>query len=355
MTAVTAVVPSHNGGDRLLRTIEGLEQQSLRLAEIIVVDDASDDGSSARIVERFPQVQVHRLDGNRGPSAARNAGLKRAATDLVLLVDHDIRPETDCVEQLTRALSEWQAVAACPRIRLDPEREIVQADGAEPHFVGTLLLRNGFRRERELPKADTGVVGAMPSGCMLVRRQLILAAGGFDEAIFFYFEDLELSLRLRALGHRLIVVPSAQAYHDRGVGLPELAFRGQGGYPALRLALTLRHRLFLMLVHYHARTLVVLAPALLMYELASVVLALSRGLGREWALAWAWQVSHARTLLERRRRMQRDRVLPDRAILVGGPLPLAPGVVRSPVATRAVRCLSLGLNAYWSVARHLIG
>jgi GT2 family glycosyltransferase len=355
MTAVTAVVPNHNGGDRLLRTIAALQQQSLRLAEIIVVDDASNDGSSVRVVEQFPHVQVHRLDGNRGPSAARNEGLKGAATDLVLLLDHDVRPEADCVEELTHALIEWQAVAACPRIRLDPEREIIQADGAEPHFVGTLLLRNGFRRDRELPKPNTAVVGAMPSGCMLVRRQSILAAGGFDEAIFFYFEDLELSLRLRALGHRLIVVPSAQVYHDRGVGLPDLAFRGQGRYPALRLGLTLRHHLFLMFVHYRARTLVVLAPALLMYELASVMLALSRGLGREWALAWAWQVSNARALLERRRRMQRDRVLPDRAILVGGPLPLAPGVVRSPVAGAAVRCLSLALNAYWSVARHLIG
>jgi GT2 family glycosyltransferase len=355
MPAVTAVVPTRNGGERLLWTVEALEQQTLRLAEIIVVDDASDDGSPARVVKRFPDVQVHRLDQRSGPSAARNAGLKRAATDLVLLVDHDIRLAADCVERLALARNEWQTVAACPRICLHPEREIVQADGAEPHFVGTLLLRNGFRKASELPAADTALVGAAPSGCLLVQREPVLAAGGFDEAIFFYFEDLELSFRLRALGHRFIVVPSARAYHDRGAGLPELAFRGRGSYPALRLGLTLRHRLFLLLVHYRVRTLLVLAPALLVYELASLAMALSRGLAMEWARAWAWEVRNAATLLQRRRRMQRDRVQPDRVILVGGPLPLAPGVVRSRVTATAVRCLSVGLNAYWRLARHLIG
>jgi GT2 family glycosyltransferase len=355
MTAVTAVVPTHNGGDRLLRTVEALRQQTLRLADIIVVDDASSDGTRARLAEQFPDVQLLRQEVNAGPSVARNTGLRQAATDLVLLVDHDIRLEADCVERLASAMEEWPALAACPRIRLHPEHDIVQADGGEPHFIGTLSLRNGFRRASELPPADTGVVGAVPSGCLLVQRKPLLEAGGFDEAIFFYFEDLELSLRLRALGHRFIVVPAAQAYHDRGAGLPGLGFRGQGSYPARRLALMLRHRLFLILIHYRARTLLVLAPALLAYELACVALALTRGLGIEWVRAWIWEARNAAALLERRSRMQRARVRADREILVGGPLPLAPGVVRSRVARVAVECLSVGLNLYWRAARRLIG
>jgi GT2 family glycosyltransferase len=352
---VTAVVPSHNGGERLVRTIEALEQQTLPLAEIIVVDDASDDGTSARVAERFPCVRLIRLDANVGLSATRNTGLREARTDLVLMVDHDIYLAPECVERLVRGREKLGAVAACPRIRLFPECEIVQADGAEPHFVGTLGLRNGWRRASELSPAEAAYVGAVPGGCLLVQRSPVLEAGGFDELIFFYFEDLELSIRLRALGHRLAVVPAAEAYHDRGVGLPGLAFRGRGSYPARRLQLTLRHRLLVILVHYRVRTLLVLAPALILYELASLALALSRGLGGEWARAWEWEARHTSALVERRKRMQRGRVCGDREILVGGPLPLAPGLVRSRAAHAAVRCLGGGLNAYWRITRRLIG
>ncbi len=352
---ITAVIPSHNGGERLIRAIEALEQQTLPLAEIIVVDDASDDGSPARAVERFPRVRLIRLEANVGLSAARNAGLRGARGDLVLMVDHDIYLAADCVERLARGREDLAAVAACPRIRLFPDREVVQADGAEPHFVGTLGLRNGWRRASELPLGEAAYVGAVPGGCLLVQRAPVLAAGGFDELIFFYFEDLELSIRLRALGHRLAVVPSAEAYHDRGVGMPGLAFRGTGSYPARRLQLTLRHRLLVILVHYRVRTLLVLAPALILYELASLALALGRGLGGEWARAWRWEIRNAPALFERRKRMQRGRVCRDREILVGGPLPLAPGVVRSGLAHAAVRCLGGGLNAYWHATRRLIG
>src|SRR5262249_61093404 len=100
MTAITAVIPTRNGGERLLRAVEALAQQTLSLAEIVVVDDASDDGSAAQLHERFPHVSLLQLEANAGPSAARNAGLRYARTDLVLLVDDDIYLAPECVERL---------------------------------------------------------------------------------------------------------------------------------------------------------------------------------------------------------------------------------------------------------------
>jgi GT2 family glycosyltransferase len=339
----------------LLHAVAALHDQTVPLAGIIVVDTASQDSSAARVVERFPAVTLLRLEANVGPAAARNAGLRLATTDLVLLVDHDIYLERDCVSHLLGAQRQWSAVAACPRIHLHPEREIVQADGAELHFVGTLALRNGFQRLSDTLSPDTVPVGAVPGGCLLVQRGPMLQAGGFDELIFFFFEDLELSVRLRALGHTLVAVPHAQAYHDRGTGSPTLAFRGQGTYPPERLHLTLRHRLLTILVHYRLRTLIVLAPALLLYELASLVLAVRLALAGEWARAWTWQVANSSAILERRRRAQRTRVRNDREILSGGPLPLAPGVVRGRGTRAMVRLLSSVLNAYWRVTRAWVG
>ncbi|MGH7631852.1 MAG: glycosyltransferase family 2 protein [Gemmatimonadales bacterium] len=346
---------THDGGDRLLHALEALEQQTLPPHAVIVVDSASRDDTAARVRARFPRVTLLRLDANAGPSVARNAGLRSAATELVLLVDHDIYLARECLERLVGARDEWNAVVACPRIRLHPEREIVQADGGEPHFVGALALRNGFRTLGELPPAHVGPVGAVPSGCLLVHRGRVLEAGGFDELIFFYFEDLEFSLRLRSLGHCFVAVPSAEAFHDRGAGSPGLAFRGGGHYPPERFHLTLRHRLLALLVHYRVRTLVVLGPALLLYELASVALALRRGLLGAWARAWMWQFRNAPAIRARRRTVQRARTRPDRDILVGGPLPLAPGVIGSRAEGSAVRLFSSLLDAYWRLVRRSIG
>jgi GT2 family glycosyltransferase len=346
-------VVAHDPDERLVRTLEALACQTQPPAETIVVHSGSCE-SADRVLASFPHVRVHRLPSNRGPSVARNTGLRQAATELVLLLDHDIYLAPDCLEQLALARGRWDATAACPRIRLHPARDIVQADGAEPHFIGALTLRHGFRRADQLAPADPAPVGGALSACLLVARDRVLAAGGFDELIFFYFEDLEFSLRLRALGHEFVAAPDAEAFHDRRAGTPGLGYRGTGRYPPQRFELTLRHRLLVLLVHYRLRTLVVLAPALAAYEAAGFLLALRRGLIAEWLRAWGWPLRHRSAIRERRRRMQRARVQRDRDLLSGGPLPLAPGVVEGPAAG-AARFLSALLDGYWRVARRWMG
>ena len=344
---------TRDGGERLLRTVEALGRQTMPLQALIVVDSASRDDSAARACTRFPGATLITLDVNGGPSVARNAGLRRATTRLVLTVDYDISLGPECLERLVAHRERTNALAACPRILLHPERHIVHVEGADAHFVGTLVLRHGYQPVSELP-SEPALVGAVPGGCLLVDREPVLAAGGFDESIFFYFEDLEFSLRLRGRGHQFVAVPDAQAFHDRGTGSPELAFRGAGPYPRERFHLTLRHRLLSILLHYRARTLLVLAPALALYELATIVLALRRGMLGEWWRAWRWQLQNAASIRGRRRAIQRGRVCPDREILVGGPLPLAPGVLGSGEA-RAARYFGELLDLYWRAVRRWAG
>ncbi|MGH7571917.1 MAG: glycosyltransferase family 2 protein [Gemmatimonadota bacterium] len=349
---VTSVVINFNGGERLLRCVEAIHLQKVALAEVLVVDSGSTDGSPERVRADFPGTRIIDLGANRGPGAARNVGLRAAATNLVLLVDHDLQLAPGCVGRLLTAYDRLRPIMLCPRIHLHPERGIVQADGAAPHFLGTMLLRHGFSAADDLP-TETALVGACPSGCLLVESSGVLATGGFDELYFFYFEDLELSLRLRALGHKLVCEPTAVAFHDPG--MTGLAFRGDGPYPSRRAYLTCRNRLLTMLIHYRARTWVVLLPALILYELASLSLAVARGWTLAWARAWLWQPAHLLPIVRRRRRIQKARVLHDRELLVGGQIPLAPGLVRSRPAAALVDLLSALLDAYWRMARRWIG
>ena len=342
-----------NGGDRILETVAALIRQPAPLRRIYVVDNASTDGSPDRLRGQFPQVVVHPMGRNAGPSAARNAGLRLSDAPFVLVLDEDIYVAEDCVSLLLTAQRDTGAPVICPRVVLHPDRRLVQADGAEAHFVGTMTLRHGFRPVADTPASRDLVRGCI-GACMLIDRQKALAAGGFDESYFFYFEDLEFMLRMRALGHDFVCEGSARVYHDRGVGTPGLSFRGRGSYPARRAALTMRHRLLTMFLHYRWRTLLVLAPALLAYEVATFVLAATRGWTGSWLRGWWWQLTHRESIRERRRALQARRVRGDRELLSGGALPLAPGLLRSPWSRVPLRLFSGALNAYWSLARHAI-
>lgn len=353
MAAISAVVVTHDGGERVLACLRALEAQTVPVVEILLVDNASSDGTPTRVAEEHPSVRVIALPENRGPGAARNLGLAAARGELVLWIDHDIYLAPDALERMLEAKAELPAEIVLPRIRLHPEREIVQCDGGEPHAVGTLVLRNGFTPLEAIADHAPAYVNAAPSGCMLVERRAIEAAGGFDESFFFYFEDLELSLRLRLFGLRILCVPKAEAFHDRGAG-SALAFRGRGAYPRERAYLLMRNRLRVVLTHYRLGTILALAPALLLYESASLALSLLHGWGGAWLAAWRWVLAHRREIAQRRRWIQARRRLPDSALLVDGPLPIAPGLLRSSLQRRLVELLGALAAGNWRLARRLV-
>jgi hypothetical protein len=351
--SVSVVVVSYNGGERTLEVLRALQNQVTPLAGVLVVDNGSTDGSQERIRTEFPSVGLMQLEENRGLPAARNAGLREATTDLVLLLDHDVYVDPLCIARMLDLYRDRRPAVICPRVRLHPERNLIQTDGAEAHFIGTMALRRAGWSEAGSPDAPESVPACI-GACMLVQRRLVLEAGGFDELFFFYFEDHEFCLRLRSLGHEILCEPRAVVYHEPGAGTPELSFRGRGAYPARRLYFTVRHRLLTILIHYNWRTLLVLAPALGLYEVAGGALAVATGHGRQWGSAWTWAFANAGAIRGRRRRMQRARQVRDRDLLSGGPLPLTPGLLDNGAARAAADLLSTILQGYWHLTRRWV-
>jgi GT2 family glycosyltransferase len=352
--SVSGVIVTYNGGEKVLRCIQALKDQHVPFDEILVVDNASTDGSPVRIRERHPDVKLIELGTNRGPSASRNASLSAATGELIFWIDHDIYADPDCLGRMLEARRTEQAQLVVPRIVLIPEEHIVQADGGEAHFIGTLTLRNGFTPIEKIRESRRARIGACPSGCLLMVRQVAIEVGGFDESYFFYFEDYEFSMRTRLFGHRIVCEPTAVVRHDRGTGNPELAFRGSGKYPTERARLLMRNRLRTLCTHYSARTLVVLSPVLALYELANCAFAATRGWTGPWLESWTWVMRNRSVVGERRRWIQSHRRLADREILTGGPLSLAPGLLQSGLLHKAVTAFSALLNGYWRVARLVI-
>lgn len=346
---ISAVLINHNGGGTILRAIQSLLDQRQIWDQIIVVDNGSTDGSDQEIRRHYPRVQLVDLGENRGLPYARNAGLSKTQSDVVLFMDDDVYLTRGSLQRMLDAMWETGASVICPRIILHPENEVTQCDGATIHFIGTLALRHPFQKLADHPPQRalvTGFIGA----CLLFDAKLLRDFGGFDEDYFFYFEDLELSFRLTSLGYKIFCEENAAALHERGTGTENLSFRGQGAYPARRAFFNLRHRWLTILIHYQVKTLILLSPALILYESATFIESFRRGWLNVYFKAIFSLIQGWRSILKRRRYWISKRKVSDKDILDGGALPFSRGFVE-PSKAKLIQMLDSLLNSYWEMAK----
>jgi len=331
-----------------LKSIQSVIDQDHPVADIIVVDNGSTDGIPDQIRDAFPQVNLIALGENRGLSLARNIGLRHSTGDMVLIIDDDVYISRDALQKMMKAHQDTNAAVVCPRIILYPETDILQCDGAQIHFSGTLSLRHAYQEvSRHVPARE--MTGGFIGACLLVERKIFLELGSFDEDYFFYFEDLELSYRLRALGYEICCEERAIVFHQRGRGTENLSFRGTGPYPSRRAYLNLRNRWQTICIHYQARTLLMLLPALALYETAAFAESMRRGWFSEYFRA-VFSLAFEIKLLKKRRRWQAMRMVQDADILKGGNLPFSQGFAFGKFAA-LINLLDSVLNWYWKAAK----
>ncbi len=351
---VSAVVCNYQGRDYLPDCLASLLVLDDALDEVIVVDDGSTDGSVGLLREQFPTVRVLELGVNRGPCAARNAGLAAARNRAVLLVDNDVVLRPDVLSKLRAAFAERpDAVAVQPRSVVHDEPDRVHYDSAYFHFVGVLSLRNFYAPLSEAEGAGVVEVDGLIALCALVDRETLGSVGAFDERLFYLMEDYELALRLRLAGHAILSVEDAIVLHKGGTA--GLSFREGHAYPERRAYYHSRNRWMILAKNYRVRTLVFLAPAIVVYELVWLVFSVAKGnLGPtlRGKVGFFFQLPD---VLRKRRDVQGGRCVRDRDLLVGGPLTLTPQLVAKPVARRVVAMLDGFLRAWWWLVRPVCG
>jgi GT2 family glycosyltransferase len=213
---VSVVIPNWNGRRWLSGCLNSLAAQQLPPAEVIVVDNGSDDDSLAYLRAEHPDVRVLALGANTGFAHAANRGIAAAAGELVALINTDIELEPDWLALMCPPLSDDRRVAAvaCKMLALDDRRAIYDA--------GDVLRRDGAcvqrgRFERDDGRYDTpGDVFGACAGAAVYRRSAVLAVGGFDERFFAYVEDVDLALALRRGGWRCRYVPAVALHAGEG-------------------------------------------------------------------------------------------------------------------------------------------
>jgi GT2 family glycosyltransferase len=243
---VTAIVVSWNSSADLPRALASVRG---RVAETIVVDNASNDGTPG-----VAQAHGARLMGNGanlGFAAAANQGLRGAATPLALLLNPDAELRPGALDALLAVLDARPQVAVVgPRTR-NEDGSIQLSFGPD---LGLVAERRQRRLVRGIRRRDPAILGEVEAqaaaphdpdwvsgSCWLARRSAVESVGGFDEAFFLYEEDADLCRRLRAAGWEIAFTPQAEVVHRLGGSANQAGDLARRAYDASHLRYYAKH------------------------------------------------------------------------------------------------------------------
>jgi N-acetylglucosaminyl-diphospho-decaprenol L-rhamnosyltransferase len=219
---ISVIIVNRDGEQDLDRCLQSLEASE---TEILLVDNASRDGSLDLVRDRYPHVRVFPQQENLGFSAANNLAAAKATGEALLLLNADAWLEAGALDLLAKCLAERPGVAlVAPRLCY-PDGRLQFSWSPARGVLGEALqkMRNPFEAWRlahgSLARAVARMAGRQwfTAACVLIRADAWCSVGGFDESFFMYFEDVDLCVRLEDAGWWLAYEPRAVVRHAGGV------------------------------------------------------------------------------------------------------------------------------------------
>ncbi len=248
---VSAVIVSYNTCDALVACVSSLEREVTVPFEVIVVDNASADQSAEAVELIHPLVRVVKNNENRGFAVGCNQGLRLSRAPYALLINSDAEVRAGAVEALVGILD------AQPGIALVGPRTL-HADGTvQLSFGPDLTPWNEWRQRRfvrGIRRRDAATLRAaqrrasqehepdwLSGSCLLARRSALESVSLLDEQFFLYEEDVDLCLRLRKAGWRIVFTPRAEVVHRLGASMETAPSRARIEYHRSHLLFYRKH------------------------------------------------------------------------------------------------------------------
>ena len=204
---VTAAVPCYNGGRWVAECVASLRAQTRPPDELLVIDDGSTDDSAGQAERAGARVIRHGV--NQGLAVGRNTALAQAAGDILVFVDVDATAAPDLIQTLLAGFT-------------GPDVGGVGGQGIEAHLA-TRADEWRARHARQWfgprPLAQAPYLSGL---CSAYRCDALRTVGGFNTALRTNAEDVDMGLRLRRVGYRLVYLPTARVYHQRADTLASL-------------------------------------------------------------------------------------------------------------------------------------
>jgi N-acetylglucosaminyl-diphospho-decaprenol L-rhamnosyltransferase len=234
VSELAVVVVNYNAGDAIVDCLRALSQE--RPSEILVVDNASTDGSADRIAAEHPDVRLIRNRTNVGYGPAANQGIRETEAECVVLLNADAVARPGAVRALKAALDEHPRAGAVGALVLNPDGSVQPTKRAFPTLwqsllhglLGLVWPSNPGTRAYTLaddPFDRARTVDWVAGPAVALRRRAVDHVGGFDEAFFFFVEDVDLCRRLWDAGWEVWFEPRAVVSHAWGTSWTQQPLR----------------------------------------------------------------------------------------------------------------------------------
>jgi GT2 family glycosyltransferase len=210
---LSIIIPHWNGKDFLPDCLEALYNQTYPQIEIIIVDNASHDGSQDYIKTEHPQVHLIEMDHNSGFTGACNAGMREARGEFVCLLNNDTAVDREWASQVIEAFTRSPKIGSvASKMMLFNQRDHIHTAGDAFTVDGQAINRGVWEKDDGQYDREEMVFGAC-GGSSVYRRVMLEEVGLLDHDFFFLLEDIDLSWRGQIAGWQCLYMPSAIVYH----------------------------------------------------------------------------------------------------------------------------------------------
>ena len=336
---LTIGIVNYQGQRTLSGVIDAIRNLRHPVRDIIVVDNCSTDGSREWLKDNCSDIRGIWLDKNIGPSDARNVILRESTTEYVLIIDNDIVIEPDAVDFLMEIGAQEKRLGVChPEIK-DPNDPMVHHyNGGWIHFLGTFISRPNASSNSNRPNCEMFPV--VSGAAMLMRRETANYIGGFDEDYFFNWEDGDFTARLTLAGYRCFNIPKAIVHHQAKA-------RGKS-----KVFYQVRNRWYFILKLYSSRTIALISPLLVLFELLQALVLFRKGVLYEYWKGSLSAIYGFQKILEKRRAFRKIRLKRDCELLKSGEMFIPESLEGGRFSPFIHKSFFLFCNAYWSLVKH---
>lgn len=299
---VSVVILSYNSREDLKEIIPSLLFQTYQKFEIIVVDNASIDGSEEFIRINYPKIKLIQTGKNLGYPAGNNEGFQAAEGEYIVVVNPDTIAHQEWLSELIQPLENDPTIAATTsKILIYSQKDRINTCANETHLTGLTFCRGLNRSADEFNNYEE--VAAV-SGCSFaIRSDMLKNINGFDPDFFLYQEDADLSWRIRFAGGKIVYVPKSVIYHKYKLSIA----------PWKEFYLE-RNRYLILLKNFGSTTLFCLLPSLLVTEIVTMGHATLNGPKyiKSKLLAYLWILRNIKAILIKRRETLSKKKISDR-------------------------------------------
>lgn len=274
MAKVTVIIPNYNGKNYIRGCIDSLKEQSMKDIHIIVVDNASEDGSDTIIEKEYPDVELVRLKQNFGFCRAVNEGIRLTKTEYLILLNNDTRADRDFVKALYECIDAHPDTFSVASKMLQMNNpELIDAAGDLYCVLGWAFSLGKDKKASKYNKES--VIFSSCGGAAIYRKSIFEEIGYFDELHFSYLEDVDVGYRARIMGYKNRFTPKAIVYH---------AGSGTTGsrYNPFKVRIAARNSWYIVFKNMPLLQLILNFPFVLMGFGIKAIFFILKGYGREY-------------------------------------------------------------------------